>query len=111
MGFFILLYIYCYMDNKLVWFARRINDPYTMKHLGEIVDEGFDYDDPCSYIDRGSEYLYAIVYGATHTFINSYEPLYNLNDEGIEYIYNFIERKFGRMIMSHYDFWVNECDD
>ena len=98
------------MENGLRWFVRRINDLELMDHLKEIVDEGFDYEDPCDYVGMKDQYIDEIAHGSTITFINSYNELDSLSDSGQFALYKFIRSTFLNSISEHYDMYVEECD-
>jgi hypothetical protein len=98
------------MEKGLRWFARRVRDLELMDHLTEIVDEGFDYEDPCDYVGMKKEYIDEIAHGSTITFINSYNELDSLSDSGQFALYKFIRSKFLNSISEHYDMYVEECD-
>jgi len=98
------------MEKGLRWFARRVRDLELMDHLTEIVDEGFDYEDPCDYVGMKDQYIDEIAHGSTITFINSYNELGNLSDSGVFAIYKFIRSEFLNSISEHYDMHVEDCD-
>lgn len=98
------------MEQGLRWFVRRANDSEILYHIKIIVDEGFDYTDPCNYIGNKEGYVDDIVYGSTITFINSYDQLSNLNQSSQMEIYKFIISKFYNLISKHYDMFVEECE-
>ena len=99
------------MDSSLLWFVRRMNDPEILSHIWSIVSEGFDYDNPCSFINDREGFINVIVYGSNITFINSYNELNDLTPIGEEFIYDFIKKKFLKDISGYYDFWIRECDE
>lgn len=100
-------------NDGIIWIRRRMNDPETMNHLKDIVDEGFDYADPCDYKNKFESYLNDIVYGSVQTFINSYDELYKTkSDMRIleSFVYNFIEFKYRNYIKENYNYWIEECE-
>ena len=99
------------MDSSLLWFVRRMRDPEILAHIDDIVREGFQYEDPCSFINNREGFINILVFGSNVTFINSYDELNNLTPIGEEFIYDFIKKKFLKEIIVYYDFWVNECED
>jgi hypothetical protein len=81
-------------NDAILWFRRRINDPEIMDVLKDIVEEGYEYVDPCDYKNNFKSYLDDIVYGSVQTFIQSYDALYNTKSDMRvleSYIYKFIE--------------------
>ena len=99
------------MEIGLAWFVRRMNDPEILSHIWGIVSEGFDYEDPCSFINDREGFINIIVFGSNITFINSYDELNNITPIGEEFIYDFIKKKFLKDISGYYDFWIRECDE
>jgi hypothetical protein len=93
------------------WFKRRMNDPEILSHIKDIVEEGFDYNEPCEFVNQFDTYLGTVVYGSALTFINSYEELYDVRPPVEEYIYDFIESKFREFIKKNYDYWISECEE
>jgi hypothetical protein len=99
------------MDSSLLWFVRRMKDPEILSHIWSIVSEGFDYEDPCNFINDREGFINILVFGSNVTFINSYDELNNLTPIGEEFIFDFIKKKFLKEITDYYDLWVNECDE
>ena len=101
-------------NDAILWFRRRINDPEIMDVLKDIVEEGYEYVDPCDYKNNFKSYLNDIVYGSVQTFINSYDELYKTKSDMRvleSYIYKFIEFKFVNSIKENYDYWIEDCDE
>ena len=101
-------------NDAILWFRRRINDPEIMDVLKDIVEEGYEYVDPCDYKNNFKSYLDDIVYGSVQTFIQSYDALYNTKSDMRvleSYIYKFIEFKFVNSIKENYDYWIEDCDE
>lgn len=84
------------MEKSLLWFVRRMNDSEILSYIDRIVQEGFDYEDPCNFIDGREGFINEIVYGSNITFINSYDELNNISPVGEEFIFDFIKKKFGK---------------
>jgi hypothetical protein len=99
------------MDSSLLWFVRRMRDPEILSHIKDIVREGFDYENPCNFINDREGFINILVFGSNVTFINSYDELNNLTPIGEEFIFDFIKKKFLKEITDYYDLWVNECDE
>lgn len=97
----------------LLWIRRRMSEPEILKHIKDIVDEGFDYVDPCDYKNGFESYLNDIVYGSVQTFINSYDELYKSDDDRHileSFVYKFIELKYRNYIKENYNYWIEECE-
>jgi len=90
-----------------------MNNPEILSYIDRIVREGFDYEDPCNFIDDREGFINVIVYGSNITFINSYDELNNISPVGEEFIFDFIKKKFLKVITNHYDFWISDgyCDE
>jgi hypothetical protein len=100
-------------NDAILWFRRRINDPETMDFLKDIVEEGYEYVNPCTN-NNFKSYLDDIVYGSVQTFIQSYDALYKTKSDMRvleSYIYKFIEFKFVNSIKENYDYWIENCDE
>lgn len=75
--------------------------------LGEIVDEGFDYEEVCDYIGNYNEYKNAIIWGSVQTFTNTLPD--EIVGSGVDrikldsFVYKFIEDMFGKIIKDKYD--------
>ena len=99
------------MTKGLTWFLRRTEDPEILEQIKDIVSEGFEYVTPCEFMENGYEFLSNIVYGSTQTFINSYTEFEDITESEVDYIYDFIENKFKRLILTHYNYWIeNFCE-
>lgn len=101
-------------NDAILWFRRRINNPEIIDVLEDIVEEGYEYVDPCDYKNNFKSYLNDIVYGSVQTFINSYDELYKTKSDMRvleSYIYKFIEFKFVNSIKENYDYSLEDCDE
>lgn len=99
------------MDSSLLWFLRRMNDPEILSHIWSIVSEGFDYEDPCNFINDREGFINILVYGSNVTFINSYDELNGITPIGEEFIFDFIKKKFLKDITGYYDLMIHQCED
>jgi len=97
-------------DKSLLWFIRRKNDSFILKEIQLIIREGFDYVEPCEFVDQYDLYFGEIVYGSTLEFINDHEELFKISDYGRDYIYDFISNMFGEYIKENYDFYIDDCE-
>ena len=75
--------------------------------LGDIVDEGFDYEEPCDYVGNYDEYKNAIIWGSVQTFMNTLpDELIRGDVDRIKldsFVYKFIEDRFGKIIKDKYE--------
>jgi len=94
-------------QNVILYLRRRINDREMFDLLGDIVDEGFDYEEPCDYVGNYDEYKNAIIWGSAETFINTLpDELIRGDVDRIKldsFVYNFIEDRFGKIIKDKYE--------
>jgi hypothetical protein len=110
-------YIITETQSAIFYLRRRINDKEMFDLLRDIVDEGFDYEEPCDYVGNYNQYKDAIIWGSVQTFINTLpDELIRGDVDRIKldsFIYKFIEDMFGKSIKDKYDFVVLEwgCDE
>jgi hypothetical protein len=95
--------------RKIIWLLRRLGDPEINDLLKSIVDESFDYSDPCDY----ETYEFEIANNSTITFINSYIELYGEehfdSTELEEFVHKLIISKYNFKILREYR--DRECED
>ena len=94
-------------QSAILYLKRRIFDKEMYDLIGDIVIEGFDYEEPCEYIGNYNEYKNAIIWGSVQTFTNTLPDI--IVDSGVDrikldsFIYKFIEDRFGKIIKDRYE--------
>lgn len=101
-------------QENFLWLIRRMNEPDMISHMAEIIDEGFWYVKPCDYVVDTKGYISNILEGSVETFINSYSDQFK-SEEGIDklhkYIYDFMRKKFLKIILNEYTSGLEDCED
>jgi len=96
---------------------RLIHDPEYLGLMKDIIIEGFDYTDVCDYDYDGGikDFLHEILEGSAVTFINTFPEFTKLDDlqlnEIDNFIYSFMEVKFGNSIKKYYHEWLELCNE
>ena len=94
-------------QSAILYLKRRIFDKEMYDLIGDIVIEGFDYEEPCEYIGNYNEYKNAIIWGSVQTFINTLpDELIRGDVDRIKldsFVYKFIEDRFGKIIKDKYE--------
>jgi hypothetical protein len=94
-------------QSAILYLKRRIFDKEMYDLIGDIVIEGFDYEEPCEYINNYNEYKNAIIWGSVQTFTNTLPD--SIVGSGVDrikldsFIYKFIEDRFGKIIKDKYE--------
>jgi len=94
-------------QSAILYLKRRIFDKEMYDLIGDIVIEGFDYEEPCEYIGNYNEYKNAIIWGSVQTFTNTLPD--SIVGSGVDrikldsFIYKFIEDRFGKIIKDRYE--------
>lgn len=102
-------------QKNFLWVLRRLDDEEMISQMRDIVIEGFDYTDPCNFIDNYEGYLDDLLSGSAETFLNSYEDTFE-NKEGrdvlVGIIFNRMKYIFGNRIKIHYYNLLDDgCDE
>ncbi len=96
---------------------RLIHDPEYLALMKDIIAEGFDYTDVCDYDYDGGfkEFLHEILNGSSITFINTFPEFTKLDDLQINeidnFVYSFMEQKFGNSIKRSYHDRLELCNE
>lgn len=96
---------------------RLLHDPEYLGLMKEIVVEGFDYTEVCDYDYGGGfkDFLHEILNGSSQTFINTFPEFTRLDDLQINeidnFVYSFMEEKFGNLIKKAYHDRLELCDE
>jgi len=96
---------------------RLLHDPEYLVLMRDIIAEGFDYTDVCDYDYFGGfkEFLHEILNGSSITFINTFPEFTKLDDLQINeidnFVYSFMEQKFGNLITKAYRERLELCDE
>ena len=103
-------------QNAILYLRRRINDKEMFDLLRDIVDEGFDYEEPCDYVGNYNQYKDAIIWGSVQTFINTLpDELIRGDVDRIKldsFVYKLIEDSFDEIIKHKYEFVLEwGCDE
>jgi hypothetical protein len=110
-------YIITENQRAIIYLRRRLYDKEMYNLLRDIVVEGFDYTEPCEYVNNYDKYKSDIIWGSVQTFTNTLP--YELVGSDIDrikldsFIYKFTEDEFGDLIRDRYKFVVFEwgCDE
>lgn len=96
---------------------RLLHDPEYLVLMKDIIAEGFDYTDVCDYDYFGGfkEFLHEILNGSSITFINTFPEFTKLDDLQINeidnFVYSFMEQKFGNSIKISYHKRLELCNE
>lgn len=96
---------------------RLLHDPEYLVLMKDIIAEGFDYTDVCDYDYDGGfkEFLHEILNGSSITFINTFPEFTKLDDLQINeidnFVYSFMEQKFGNSIKRSYHERLELCNE
>ena len=96
---------------------RLLHDPEYLDLMKDIIIEGFDYTEVCDYdYDGGfNDFLHEILNGSCMTFINTFPEFTRLDDLQINeidnFVYSFMEQKFGNLIKRSYHDRMELCNE
>ncbi len=96
---------------------RLLHDPEYLDLMKDIIAEGFDYTDVCDYDYDGGfkDFLHEILNGSSITFINTFPEFTKLDDLQINeidnFVYSFMEQKFGNSIKRSYHDRLELCNE
>ena len=108
------------LESQITSFGLRrrlIHDPEYLALMKDIIAEGFDYTDVCDYDYDGGfkEFLHEILNGSSITFINTFPEFTKLDDLQINeidnFVYSFMEQKFGNSIKRSYRDRLELCNE
>lgn len=93
-------------DSRILFFRRHYDE--LMKHLWDIIAEGFYHYDVCDYKEF-KEYYDFIIINSVETFIYSYDELGGYNDDSMkEFLIQFTRNKYGNSVKQHWR--ERECE-
>ena len=96
---------------------RLLHDPEYITLMKDIITEGFDYTEVCDYDYDGGfkDFLHEILNGSSQTFINTFSEFTKLDDLQINeidnFVYSFMEQKFGNSIKRSYHDRLELCNE
>ena len=96
---------------------RLLHDPEYLDLMKDIIAEGFDYTEVCDYDYDGGfkDFLHEILNGSSITFINTFPEFTKLDDLQINeidnFVYSFMEQKFGNSIKRSYHDRLELCNE
>lgn len=96
---------------------RLLHDSEYITLMKDIITEGFDYTEVCDYDYDGGfkDFLHEILNGSSMTFINTFPEFTRLDDLQINeidnFVYSFMEQKFGNLIKRSYHDRLELCNE
>jgi len=103
------------MNQDIIRFRRRLNDPVMIEYISDLVEEEIDDSDPCNYDLKG--WFKNILDGTTNRVIREYthDELFDagayLNEELYKFIYQYLLDKYRDRIKFTYEDRRDACDE
>lgn len=98
-------------QSQFLRFSRRLNTPEVLRHMEDIIIEGFDFASPCEWVDSKT-YVYDIMEDAARTLVFNYLDNIQYGEEleiWIKYISDVMTPKYSKSIIKYYDNLKEDC--